>query len=327
MGAHNLTDKISVIIPVYNTGKSALKLILSIVKGSYKNLELIVVDDGSTDDSKQLIAEFIRQYNLRFKNQSKPTIKLFSKSNGGASTARNFGLKKITGKYVAFTDSDDSVDPTFYEKLLTALKKYEDLKTRDLKAALAVSGVHYKRLNTRHKKDIYCNEIKGRAPDETFKEYVLRVMYTDGRLYAVSNKLFRADIIQHFNLAFDESMTFAEDTKFTLEYLTAASRVHFNRIEYVLEPLYHYNFGTTTSIVGNSSLSWGNWLKSYQDFIKFSGKKRSKKANQYLNRIYLRWKISHALAVARSSQSFGHKLQHTGLLQLILAEIIIKFRR
>ena len=152
-------------------------------------------------------------------------------------------------------------------------------------------------------------------------------MYTDGRLYAVSNKLFRADIIKYFNIRFDESMSFAEDTKFTLEYLSAANRVHFSRIEFILEPLYHYNFGTPTSIVGDSSLSWGNWLKSYKDVEKFAGKKRSKRTEKYLNKIYIRWKISHALAVARSKQSFGHKVQHIGLFKLIIAEIIIKFRR
>ena len=322
-----MEDKVSVIIPVYNTGKEAVKLILSIAKGSYKNLELILVDDGSTDDSLKLLKEFARQYKLKFKGKKVPEIKVFEKENGGVSTARNLGLEKATGKYISFTDSDDSVDKDFYKKLVEAIKKYENLKSRDLKIALAVSGVHYKRLGTKHEKDIYINHVKGRAPDETFKEYVLRVMYTDGRLYAVSNKLFRADIIKHFSIRFDESMSFAEDTKFTLEYLSAANRVHYKQIEYVLEPLYHYNFGTPTSIVGDSSLSWGNWLKSYDDFEKFIGKKRSKRAEKYLRRIYLRWKISHALAVARSNQSFGHKTQHVGLPKLILAELIIKFRR
>ncbi|MBR1802159.1 glycosyltransferase [Candidatus Saccharibacteria bacterium] len=322
-----MEDKVSVIIPVYNTGKEAVKLILSIAKGNYKNLELILVDDGSTDDSLKLLKEFARQYKLKFKGKKVPEIKVFEKENGGVSTARNLGLEKATGKYISFTDSDDFVDKDFYKKLVEAIKKYENLKSRDLKIALAVSGVHYKRLGTKHEKDIYVNAIKGRAPDETFKEYVLRVMYTDGRLYAVSNKLFRADIIKHFSIRFDESMSFAEDTKFTLEYLSAANRVHYKQIEYVLEPLYHYNFGTPTSIVGDSSLSWGNWLKSYDDFEKFIGKKRSKRAEKYLRRIYLRWKISHALAVARSNQSFGHKTQHVGLPKLILAELIIKFRR
>ena len=322
-----MEDKISVIIPVYNTGKDAVKLALAIAKGNYKNLEIIIVDDGSTDESTKLLKEFARQYKLKFKGKKVPEIKVFEKENGGVSTARNFGLEKATGKFIAFTDSDDSVDKDFHKKLAAALKKYEEYKSKDLKVALAVCGVHYKRLNTKHEKDIYCNEIKGRAPDETFREYVLRVMYTDGRLYAVSNKLFRADIIKHFNIRFDETMSFAEDTKFTLEYLAAADRVHYRQIEYVLEPLYHYNFGTPTSIVGDSSLSWGNWLKSYNDFEKFIGKKRSKRAEKYLHRIFMRWKVSHSLAVARSRQSFGHKVQHVGLPKLVAAEVIIKFRR
>ena len=322
-----MEDKVSVIVPIFNTGKEAMKLVLSIMKGNYKALEIILVDDGSTDDSTVLVKEFVRQYKLKFKGKNVPALKFFTKENGGASTARNLGLEHATGKYVTFTDSDDSVDKNFYKKMVEAIKKYEEYNSRDLKVALAVSGVHYKRLNTKHEKDIYCNEIKGCEPDETFKEYVLRVMYTDGRLYAVSNKLFRLDIIKHFNIRFDESMSFAEDTKFTLEYLNAANRVHYSRIEYVLEPLYHYNFGTPTSIVGDSSLSWGNWLKSYNDFEKFIGKKRSKRAEKYLHRIFLRWKVSHSLAVARSNQSFGHKVQHVSIAKLIPAEIIVKFRR
>jgi hypothetical protein len=122
-------------------------------------------------------------------------------------------------------------------------------------------------------------------------------------------------------------MSFAEDTKFTLEYLSNANRVHYSRIEFILEPLYHYNFGTPTSIVGDSSLSWGNWLKSYRDIEKFAGRKKGKKTEKYLHRFFLRWKVSHALAVARSNQSFGHKVQHIGPFKLILAEIIVKFRR
>lgn len=322
-----MDDKISVIVPVYNTGSKAVKLVMQIAKGSYKNLEILLIDDGSTDGSTELMKEFVRQYKLKFKDKKVPDVKLFKKGNGGVSSARNYGLENATGKFIAFTDSDDAVDKNFYKKMSEAIKKYDGYKSRDLKIALAVSGVHYKRLGTKHEKDIYCKEMKGRTPDETFKEFVLRTMYTDGRLYAVSNKLFRADIIKHFKLSFDESMSFAEDTKFTLEYLNACSRVHYSQIEFVLEPLYHYNFGTPTSIVGDSSLSWGNWLKSYKDLEKFAGKKRSKRAEKYLHRIFMRWKVSHALAVARSNQSFGHKVQHVGFFKLILAELIIKFRR
>lgn len=320
-------DKISVIIPVYNTGKSAIKLILKITKSTYKKLELIVVDDGSTDDSLLLLKEFARQYKIKFKGKTVPEIRIFTKSNNGVSSARNLGISKATGKYISFVDSDDSIDEKFYEKMYKEITRYENLKSRDLKSALAVSGVHYTRINTKHAKNIYLNKVKGRMPDETFKDFILRLMYTDGRLYAVTNKLFRADIIKHFEVTFDESMTFAEDTKFVLNYLNFANRVHYTRIEFILEPLYFYNYGTPTSIVGDSSLSWGNWLKSYRDFEKFAGNKPTKLTKKYLKKIFMRWKVSHALAVARSKQSFGHKCQHVSFFKLVPAEIIVKFRR
>ena len=154
-----MNAKISVIIPVFNTGKSAVKLILNIAKGSYKNLELLIIDDGSTDGSDKLLKEFTRQYKLKSKGKVAPELKFFEKENGGVSSARNFGLEKATGKFIAFTDSDDSVDKDFYKKMVEALTKNDHLKSRDLKTALAVSGVHYKRLGTKHEKDIYLNRF------------------------------------------------------------------------------------------------------------------------------------------------------------------------
>ena len=320
-----MDDKISIISPVYNTGKEAIKLILKILKSDYKNLEIILVDDGSTDDSAILLKELTRQYKLRSKSEA--TLKFYSKENGGASSARNFGIEKATGKYIAFTDSDDSIKKDFYKKLLSAIKKYEGLICSGIKVSMAVSGVHYKRVGKRKETDLYLDEVKGRTEEEGFEDYILRLMYMDGRLYAVNNKLFRTDIIKHFNIRFDETMMFAEDTKFVLNYLKVANKVLYSRIEFVTEPLYEYNYGTNTSTVGNTSLSWGNWQRSFADVEEFAGRRPSKLRKKYMKKIYLRWKVSHALAVARSNQTFGHKCQHVSIAKLIPAEIIVKFRR
>lgn len=346
-----MSPKVSVIIPVFNTGKDAVKLVMKIKNGTYKNLEIILVDDGSTDESTKLLEEFVREYKLKYKGKKVPSLRLIEKENGGAASARNAGLEKATGKYISFIDSDDSVDKTFYEKMVNAItkedfsEKNEDQKEKresrrselnkeankvvEIKKgiALAVSAVHYNRIANGREKDIYTNPIKEQLPEETFKDFILRLFFTDGRLYASTNKLYRADIIKHFDLHFDESRTFAEDTKFVLDYLSAANRVHLTQINFVYEPLYFYNFGTETSVVKNSSLSWGNWRKSYGDVEKFAGRKKSKQTEKYLDRIYFRFKVAHALAVARSTQTFEHKLQHVGLFKLILAEIVVKFRR
>ncbi len=322
-----MQEKISVIIPVYNTGKMAVKLALQIVRSSYKKLEVIFVDDGSIDDSFKILSEFARQYETKTRNKAVPKIKVLVKEHSGISATRNYGIAKSTGKYISFLDSDDSIDKYFFEKLLASLKKYENLNSKELRVVMAISGILYRRAKKEKTKELYTKPLKTQLPDETFFDYIIRLFYTDGRMYFVTNKLFRADIIKHFNLSFDETMSFAEDTKFVLNYLKVAQKIGFTKLEFVLEPLYHYVYGNENSIVRTSSLSWGNWLKSYRDFMFFTEKNRTKKTKYYLKLLYLRWQISHALAVARSSQTFGHKCQHVSIFKLLPAEIIIRFRK
>lgn len=112
--------KISVIIPVYNTQKYIKKCLESLANQTLQDFEIIVVNDGSTDNSKQIIKEF--------QNQKK--IKNFiyvEKENGGLSDARNFGVKKATGKYITFLDSDDYIDKDLYKNLQKSMDEDADL--------------------------------------------------------------------------------------------------------------------------------------------------------------------------------------------------------
>ena len=99
----NNNSKVSVIVPIYNAAEYLENNIYSIINQTYRNIEIILVDDGSTDDSLE-ICEKVKSKDSR--------IKLISKENGGVSTARNEGLKKATGKWVMFMDPDDYLEVT-----------------------------------------------------------------------------------------------------------------------------------------------------------------------------------------------------------------------
>lgn len=108
----NMEDKISVVVPIYNVEKYLIKCIDSIINQTYKNLEIILVDDGSPDSSGKIAEDF------KIKDSR---IKVIHKENGGLSDARNVGIDNATGKYIVFIDSDDYVEKEFVEELYKAL--------------------------------------------------------------------------------------------------------------------------------------------------------------------------------------------------------------
>lgn len=107
-----MEDLISVVVPVYNVERYLDECIKSIINQTYRNLEIILVDDGSTDGSGEICDEYVRRDNR---------IIAFHKENGGLSSARNYGIKKSTGKYVSFIDSDDYISIYMLEYLHEAI--------------------------------------------------------------------------------------------------------------------------------------------------------------------------------------------------------------
>ena len=107
-----LNPKISIILPIYNTKDYLEKCLDSILTQTYKNLEILCIDDGSTDGSELILD----QYSKKDKR-----IKAVHKKNGGESSARNIGLQLMTGEYVGFMDCDDWIEPNMYEKLVTII--------------------------------------------------------------------------------------------------------------------------------------------------------------------------------------------------------------
>ena len=111
----NESVKVSVIVPIYNVEKYIGKCILSIIEQTYKNIEIILVDDGSLDDSGNIADEYATRDNR---------IKVIHKANAGVSAARNSGLDAATGDFVCFSDGDDYVMPNYVEHLLKLCLTY-----------------------------------------------------------------------------------------------------------------------------------------------------------------------------------------------------------
>ena len=101
--------KISVIVPVYNTEKYIERCLKSLLEQRYNDYEIIVVNDGSLDNSEEVINMYIKNYGDK--------IKYYVKPNGGLSDARNYGIQKATGDYICFVDSDDYIESELFEKL------------------------------------------------------------------------------------------------------------------------------------------------------------------------------------------------------------------
>ena len=116
--------KVSVIVPVYKVEKYLEKCLDSLVNQTLKDIEVIVVNDGSPDNSQKIIDKYVKKYS---------NIKGYIKENGGLSDARNYGIKKASGEYIAFLDSDDYVTSDMYEKMyLKAKEKDFDMVVCDI---------------------------------------------------------------------------------------------------------------------------------------------------------------------------------------------------
>ncbi len=173
-----MNEKISVIIPVYNVAPYLKQCIDSVINQTYTNLEIIVIDDGSTDGSGDICDEYA-------KNDQR--IKVIHKTNGGLSTARNTGMDIATGTYLAFVDSDDWLDLNMYRLLVEIYQKYLDA---DLVTCGIVEEHHDKTVKTACES----NSITVRSQKETY-DIIFEPQYNVR--FEVWNKLFRTDVVKN----------------------------------------------------------------------------------------------------------------------------------
>ena len=129
-------SKISIIVPVYNTGAKLKKCLDSLVNQTVKDIEIIIINDGSTDNSEEVIKEYIKNNSKEnedktesnsSENSNSVKIEFYSKENEGIAKTRNYGIEKATSDYILFVDSDDYIDKKLVEKLLPYIEQNIDL--------------------------------------------------------------------------------------------------------------------------------------------------------------------------------------------------------
>ena len=216
--------KISVIVPIYNASKYLSKCISSIINQSYKNLEIILVNDGSTDNSGTICDDYKKMDNR---------IIVIHKENKGVSLARNSGIKKASGEYICFIDADDIVHPDYIKKMV----KYLDNDT--LTACLIKD----------FKNDVIYYDTE-RELIKVDKNHFIDLCEPH-ILNTPCCKLYKLDIIKNNKIDFDINLSLGEDLLFNFEYLK-----YINKVFIVNQELYFYrkNDNNTLSTAYNPEM-------------------------------------------------------------------------
>ena len=241
--SNNPKDLISVIVPVYNSEKYIERCINSITHQTYRNLEIIIVNDGSTDKTLDICKK------LQYDDYR---IKIINQENKGVSNARNTGIENSIGKYVAFVDSDDYIEPDMYEIMQRDIYEYN----ADISRARAY--VYDRDGSVRH-------NYNDNSVINFDNKYDIIHNFVNGELsIAVWDKLFKREVIG--DVRFNENV-FHEDTMFVWDVIRNANTIVYNKSQF-----YHYKKRMEGSLTSkkfdNENFSLGIYGKDFLEEIK-----------------------------------------------------------
>lgn len=197
--------KVSIVVTVYNCEPYLEKCINSLIKQRYSNIEIILVDDGSRDNSFKVCQDFAKQDNR---------IVVFHKENGGDSSAKNLGLSNITGEYFAFVDSDDSVSENYISDMIFEVGPETDL---------VVMGYTVVYTGENRYIDVLPQKAINVAEEDRYR--AILAMGTNGILNVDVGKLYSTRIYRKWLLEFDTNFTTGEDLIFNCKYYPRAKRI------------------------------------------------------------------------------------------------------
>lgn len=219
--------KISIIIPVYNTAFYLETCLKSLITQTLEEIEIICVNDGSTDNSAEILEEYARL-------DSRITV--INQENNGQSSARNKGIDAAKGEYIGFLDSDDWASPDMFEKLYKNAQKYDSQISMCSIAMFNEKTGETTRNDAYMSLDLFGEDFKNRSfhPNETF-DFIFRICVTPW------NKIYKRDFLLQNKLKFVENLNF-EDNVFFLDAYTSATK-----ISLIDEPLVTYRQNSQTS--------------------------------------------------------------------------------
>lgn len=203
---------VTIIVPVYNAEKTLQRCIDSLRMQTYKNTEMIFVDDGSADSSYSILQQAAK---------IDARIRVFSQENAGPSAARNLGMDHCTGEYIMFCDSDDTVEPTWTEKMVDTIQEHPDaLVTCGFRGGVDENG-NIMKMHT--------------MPSGVYDKNEYFQYYYSGLSGSSCNKIYRRDIIFNGGLRFDVNFRYSEDAMLNLDYLECVKEIFI-----LSELLYNY---------------------------------------------------------------------------------------
>lgn len=272
---------ISIIVPVFNAKNYIEKCIKSIICQTYIDWELLLIDDGSTDNSYEMCKKYVNE-----------KINLFHKNNGGVSSARNYGLKKSKGDYIVFVDADDYVDKDYLKNL------YDNIRDNDL----VVSGY----------KEVYST---GKVNKRNFgeknmtNEYIKNKfdeLYLSNFFNSPFNKLYKKSLI---NCNFNENQILGEDLLFNLQYIKNCKNINA-----ITNTDYNYIINNTSATNKYNSKAIYNYL-----FIKKELENICKRMNYYengsINEIFLRNVCGCIQLLMESDNKYNYKINELKLIK------------
>lgn len=227
-------ETISIVVPVYNTEAYLDECIGSLTAQTYPNLEILLINDGTKDDSLTICRRW---------QEKDPRIKIYDNTNHGVSYTRNFGIEHCTGEYVTFVDSDDAIAPNYVETLYDLIKKNN----------CELSAVTY-----------CCFQDGGPPQYQNSEDTLLKKDGIEELFYTVSNgfvwsKMYKTELLKKHHVAFDSSIAICEDMLFNFYFARHCTAAAFSPAK-----LYGYRQRAGSAIHNTVSPKWFSCLTAYR---------------------------------------------------------------